>query len=390
MSGVRAVLTRPGVPSVAAWSFVGRLPTAAAPLALLILLHDRPQGVAGGGLDVGLYALGVACGQPVLSRLADRRGQSAVLVGSAVVSTAAFLVLLAPVSAPVVAVVATVAGAGTPPLEPCLRALWPALVRGPSELHAAFALDASLIELVYVIGPLATVTGTSLLGPGGGIVFCAVSGLAGTMLFASTRASRAARGTPPAAHVTDRLFTTRYLRLLAVLVAAGFPVGALSILVVGYADAHHHEGLAGLALSLNAGGALVGSWLAAVMRRPAGPARALLVLAAGYLPLAAPLPPVGWLAACAVAGVPLPRLLAASFAEAQAISPRARMTEANAWIITAFGCGVALSSAGAGIVAGSALARPITIAGCAAVCLVAVVACGTPASRSSLTQRSSN
>ncbi len=378
MSAFRDVLGRPNVLATVTWSFVGRLPTAAAPLALLMLLHSKLHGLERGGFAVGLYAIGVAAGQPPLARLADRRGQGVALLASSALSCAAFLALLwAPSSVAFVLVCAAVAGVATPPLEPCLRALWPVLVRGPDELRTAFAADAALIELLYVIGPLATVAFVSLLGPGGGVLFCAVSGVGGAGLFAATRVSRSAVRFPRAAGgVSERLFTSGYLRLLSMLVATGLPVGALSILVVGYADAHHQNGIAGLALSANAGGALLGAWLATRVGQ-FSTRSAVVLLAVGYLPLALPLPPAGWLAACALAGVMLPRVLTASFADAQTISPEARLTEANAWIITAFGCGAAAAAAGAGVVAAAfAPARPITILGCAALCLASAVAAG--------------
>lgn len=382
----RPLVAAPGVGSLAAASFIGRLPTAAAALAVLTLLRGQPDGLQRGGAAVGLFGLGLAFGQPALARWVDRRGQAVVLIGSGLVSGAAFVLMDLAASSPVVVLTAaTLAGLATPPLEPCLRALWPAFVRDPERLSAAYALDAALIELVYIVGPLATVAAVALLGSSGGVVLCAVAVLGGATWFASRGPSRqAARAGGSGAMPQRPLFSGAYVRLLFMITAAGLPVGALSVVAVDYARVRGHDALGGLALSLNAVGALAGAALAA--RFPGRPgryrtSRALALLAAGYLILVPTLPPIGWLAACAIAGVGLPRLLTVCFADAQSLSPPERTTEASAWVITAFGVGAAASAAGAGFLAGALAATParvITVVTCAAASLLvaAVVATG--------------
>ncbi|HEY7045715.1 MAG TPA: MFS transporter [Jatrophihabitantaceae bacterium] len=381
----RPLVASPGVAPLAAASFVGRLPTAAAALAVLTLLRGRPDGLERGGTAVGLFGLGLAFGQPALARWVDRRGQAVVLIGSGALSGGAFVLMDVAASSPVVVLAAAaLAGLATPPLEPCLRALWPALVPDRERLAAAYALDAALIELVYIIGPIATVAAVALIGSRGGVVLCAVTVLGGAAWFASRGPSRqAARSTSSDAGLRGPLFGGAYVRLLLVITAAGLPVGALSVVAVDYARARGHDALGGLALSLNAVGALVGAALAA--RVPGRPGRyrtprALALLAAGYLTLVPTLPPVGWLAACAVAGVGLPRLLTVCFADAQALSPPERTTEASAWIITAFGVGAAASAAGAGLLAGALAATParvVTVVTCAAASLLVAAAVAT-------------
>ena len=378
----RPLVATPRVGPLAAASFVGRLPTAAAALAVLTLLRGQPDGLQRGGTAVGLFGLGLAVGQPLLARWVDRRGQPLVLIGSGAVSGGAFLLMdLAASSTAAVLSAATIAGLATPPLEPCLRALWPALVPDPERRPAAYALDAALIELVYIVGPLATVAAVAALGARGGVVLCAVTVLGGTAWFATRGPSRqAARSAPSAEAGRGVLFSGAYVRLLTMITAAGLPVGALSVVAVDYARARGHDALGGLALSLNAVGALVGAGLAA--RFPARPGRhrtprALALLAIGYLTLVPTLPPAGWLAACVVAGVGLPRLLAVCFADAQSLSPPERTTEASAWIITAFGVGAAASAAGAGLLAGALAATParvITVVTCAAAGLLVAAA----------------
>lgn len=375
MSAFRQLLRAPGIAPLAASSFVGRIPSAAAALALLTLLRAQPGGLRLGGAAVGLFGVGLALGQPALSRWADRFGQPRVLYPAGLASGAAFLALaIGPAgSAAWVLSCAGVAGAATPPLEPCLRALWPVLVPDDALLPVAYAFDAALIEVAFVLGPLAVVGAQFAGGGRGGVLVCAATVSIGTAVFASRpHTRRAGRAHGGRALVRSQLFTWAYLRLLIALAAAGLPVGALSVVVVDYADDHHQAGLAGLALSLNAVGALFGAWLAGRHPGRGDAPLGLALLCIGYLPLVVPLPPGPWLVACVVSGVLLPRMLAASFAEAQRVSPPERSTEASAWIITAFGAGAAVAAAGAGVIASSvaASARPITIGGYIVVGLV--------------------
>jgi sugar phosphate permease len=78
--------------------------------------------------------------------------------------------------------------------------------------------------------------------------------------------------------------------------------------------------------------------------------RAGLALAAGYLPLALPLPVGLWLVAAVVSGLALPVVLGVVFQRVNHLSPANLVTEANAWVVTAFSVGAALAAVVAGVV----------------------------------------
>ena len=85
MPAASAVLRAPQVPLVLIASQVGRLPTAAAPLALL--LHARESvSLAVSGIVVAVFTAGMAAGAPFLARSVDRRRQPPVLHASASLS----------------------------------------------------------------------------------------------------------------------------------------------------------------------------------------------------------------------------------------------------------------------------------------------------------------
>ena len=192
MSELRVVLTTREVPTLLSTSLLGRLPTAMAALALLLLVRGDGGSYTLAGTLAALFTVGTAIGQPALARLVDRRGQAGVLLASAALSTLAFAVLAATAAThPVLSgAAAALAGLATPPLEPCLRALWPVLVEDGPVRRAALSLDVGAQEIVFVAGPLLTVGAVTLAGHGGGVLACALFGLAGTFGFAASGTSR--------------------------------------------------------------------------------------------------------------------------------------------------------------------------------------------------------
>jgi MFS family permease len=357
MAELRTVLTTREVPTLLTTSMVGRLPTAMATLAVLLLVRGQGGDYTLAGTLATLFTAGAAIGQPGLARIVDRLGQWEVLLAAAGVSTAAFVVLaLSGTQHPVVsAVAAAVAGLGTPPLEPCLRALWPQVVSEGPVLRAAFSLDVGVQELVFVVGPLLSVAGVAALGDGGGVLGCALFGLAGTLGFVGTRTSRAWRPTPSTSGTHGSPLRHGVLiRIFLVALATGVPVGALAIVAAAYADEHGASAITGWALAANAAGALASCLYGAVRPITTATARALtvagLALALGYLPLALPLPVAAWIPLAAVAGVALPVVLTLVFQRVQLLCPPNLLTEANAWVVTAFGLGAAVAALLAGIV----------------------------------------
>jgi MFS family permease len=357
MAELRTVLTTREVPTLLTTSMVGRLPTAMATLAVLLLIRGQGGSYTLAGGLAALFTAGAGIGQPGLARVVDRLGQWQVLLVAGVVSTLAFVVLaMSGADHPVVsAIAAAVAGLGTPPLEPCLRALWPHLVTDGPVLRAAFSLDVGVQELVFVVGPLLSVAGVSLIGDGGGVLGCAVFGLAGTLGFIATRTSREWRPTPSTSDTHGSPLRHGVLvRIFLVALATGVPVGALAIVAAAFADRHGSSSITGWALAANAFGALLAGLFGAVRPISSSGARALtaagLVLAIGYLPLALPLPVVLWIPAAAVAGLALPVVLTLVFQRVQLLCPPNLLTEANAWVVTAFGLGAAAAALLAGIV----------------------------------------
>jgi predicted MFS family arabinose efflux permease len=373
LAGVWYVLRAPQAARVLLASLIGRLPLGAAPLALLVFARERASlGVA--ALLVAAYTAGVAIGGPALARAADRWRQPPVLWLAVAASTVGYGLVMA--SGAVVwpqLVGAALAGLGAPPFEACLRVLWRDLLPA-SAVPAAYTVDIAAQELIFIVGPLATVAAVTIGGPAGGLAAAAAAQLAGTVWFATAPAVRQWAGVVAHRHWLGPLRSGQLRVILVAVVLVGSALGSLVVAVTGYAEERGSTSSAGWLISVQAGGALLGGLaytrLSGRLRRPWRLSAIAAVMALSYLPLLILPPPPGMAALLVLSGLGLPVLLTVGFLAVDRVSPPGTAAEAFAWIGTAFAVGSAAGSALTGLVidaSGSVrigfLVGPVVLAG---------------------------
>jgi MFS family permease len=332
---------------VFAISIVARLPVPMLSIGLLVHAQRLTGSFAAAGVVAAVFAAALGVGGPLLARTADRRGQTAVLLGSAAIAGNALVAAaLLPAGAPPAALVAVavVLGLSVPPVGACLRALLPGLV---DDAPAAYAAEATASELTFIAGPplvllAGTVWSTGLALAGAGALL-----VAGTVAFAAQGPSRAWRG--EARKTRGSLADPGVRTLVFVLVAVGVVFGAVEVGVAAAASS-----AAGPLLGIWGAGSLVGGMVAARL----GNARLAVLLAglaAAHLALAAAAGSVLALAAVlCLAGATIAPTYASVYALVERIAPAGTVTEAFAWMSTAVAIGSALGAALAGSVADSA------------------------------------
>jgi MFS family permease len=351
------VLKSPGALRVLAASLVGRLPFGTVPLALLLFARGNQHTLTAGGALVGVYIAGTAAGAPLLARAVDRYRQPPVLLAATALSTAGFaLVAMGGAGAFLVAMLGVaLAGLGAPPLEACLRALWPDLL-APRLLHAGYALDIATQELIFIAGPLVTTAAVAVAGPSAGLLLAALLQLAGTLVFATAPAARRWRGVAAERHWAGPLRRARFVLLLLGVVLTGAAVGSVAVAVTAHAEAVADRSLAGWLLSAQALGALIAGL--AYARWPADHRRRLPLLAGalalGYLPLLLTPGIAAMAPLMMLSGLGLPPLLTATFITVDELVPPGTAAEAFAWTATAFAVGSAGGSALDGILVDAA------------------------------------
>ena len=355
---MRTVLRTPGVRSLFVTACVGRLPMGALGLLLVLHTHDLTGSYAGGGLAAGTYALALGLSNPILARVVDRRGQTAVVrVGAVVAATAIATLALLPAGAPlaVIAATAALAGAAQPPIGACMRALWPELLPGEDDRHAAYALESVVLEVVYICGPVVIVAGIGALSAAAAILACGAFVLVGDLAFAQQEPSRAWRP-----HAAVRRDLTGALRgqgvrvLIAVFALLGLAIGAVEVVVPAALDAVGQRGLTGALLGLWGVGSMLAGIVAACAGAPADPARRLTVLlacwGAAHAAIALAAGPAALGLALLVAGATIAPTLVCANAMLDHLAPAGTLTEAFTWTTAGLTAGIALGSTLAGAI----------------------------------------
>jgi predicted MFS family arabinose efflux permease len=358
---------------------------------IVLLVHaQRLTGsFAAAGLVTGAYAIAVGTGGPLLGHLVDRRGQTLVLLASA---GAAALLLVAvaalPRGAPLVVLVALAAAIGlaTPPVGACVRTLLPEAVGDAEALPAAYAFEASALELTFIFGPPLGLGLGALWSTGAALAIGGFVLLAATAAFVAQPGSRAWR---PAAHDPGRrggsLRAPAMQTLVTVLVAVGVLFGAVEVGVTAAAQAAGGMAGAGLLLAVWGAGSLAGGVAAARLgggaRGPAGLALVLVALTVGHLSLFAASRSILALAGVLfVAGAAIAPTYATVYAMVDDAAPAGTLTQSFAWLSTAIAAGTSIGAASAGALADSAGPESAFVlaggAGVAAV-LVTVLRAGT-------------
>jgi MFS family permease len=376
------VLRTPSVTRLLSAAVVGRMPTAMAGLAIVLLVREAGGSYAVAGGVAGAYSVALALTSPLLGRLVDRVGQTRVLAGCAVASALGFGALAAAggrVPPLALAGLAALAGASIPPLGACMRALWSDLLGRDGQLQAAFAVESTVQELIFVIGPPLVALLAAAFSPAVAVLGTAALLLVGVGSFAATPVSRAWRPRRRAADWAGALRSPGIRAALVTIVLLATAFGTVDVTVVASAEQLGSRALAGPLLALWAVGSMVGGLAFGARASDRGPEQrmvgllALVVAGIALLSVAAGL--VQLAAGMVLAGLGIAPAIACLYLLVDRLAPAGTVTEAFTWVTTAFASGIAAGNAlggalvqrvgtdrtflvaAAGIAAGTLLAR---------------------------------
>ncbi|MFD8596423.1 MFS transporter [Kitasatospora sp. NPDC059646] len=361
--GYVALLRAPHVTRLLVGTLVGRLPAGMTALVIALALREAGTPYSRIGLATAAYAVAAAVGGPVLGRIVDLTGQPRVLLASAVAAGGGYALLaLAPGSAVAAPLGAAIAGLCMPPLEPCLRSLWPDVVE-EEQLDTAYAFDSASQQVLYVAGPLAVAGIAAAFSPSTALWTAAALGLVGALVVATAAPARNWQAPPreSSAGLLGPLRSPGLVLLLLGLAGTGWAVGAQNVLFIAYAERHPGglPGGAGALLALAALAGLLGAlgYGAAAWKADTATRTWVLALgmAVGYLPLLLLPGPLPMAALAFLSGLGLAPLLAAAFVLVAELAPTGTVTEAFAWLITLFATGNAAGYAVSGALVDTSL-----------------------------------
>ncbi|HEY3614584.1 MAG TPA: MFS transporter [Gaiellales bacterium] len=381
---MKTLNSTPGALRLLALSLAARLPLVMLGIGLMVHTARLTGSYAAAGVVTGAHALAVGVGGPLLARVVDRRGQTLVLVAGATVAAGLLAVvacLPAGTPLPVLVALAAAIGFALPPVGACMRSLLPGLMPDPGAARSLYAVEASAVELTWVVGPPLALGLGALISTGAALAIAGLALLVGTLAFAAQTSSREWRPQRSAERVRGGALRSGALQTLVVaLVAVGVLVGAVEVAVAAAATSLGSSAAAGPLLGIWGVGSLAGGVLATRLGGGARSARGLgLVLAAltaGHLVLAATAGSIAAMGAVLfVAGAAIAPTFASAYAMVDRAAPAGAVTEAFAWLATALAVGGAAGAAAGGAMAdGAGPAAAFVLAGAAGAVAVLVTA----------------
>jgi MFS family permease len=357
-SSYSRIFEAPGTAPFALAGLVARFPMGMTGVAAVFMITGWRHSYSLAGSLAATVLVVVAVAGPQISRLVDRYGQARVAVPAVLVSTAggAAELLCLRFDGPGWLLFGTAAVTGLGPnIGTMSRARWSALYQGNEEvLHSAYALEAVIDELCFILGPLAATALATAVFPSAGFLAAGVVMLLGTVLFCAQRRTeprirRAEADGGSRARGGSALRSPGLRVLVPTLLATGGVFGIIEITVIGFADHLGHKAAASLVLACYALGSCV-SGLAFGLWKPKGGAAArlplLLLLMTALLAL---LPLVGSLPVLAAvlfgAGLSTAPTMVTSMGLVRDCVPQEKLNEGFGWAVTGLLLGVSAGAA---------------------------------------------
>ncbi len=347
----RRIFGVPHLPGLLTWSMLGRLHFTGTALAMTFLVAGWTGSYTIAGVVTGALTIGMAIGAPLRGRSIDRRPAGPVLLLTGTVYTLGIVAIaVLPAWAwPAAPVLALVSGMVSPPVNSVARVTWARLPDATAR-EATFAVESTLTEVLFVIGPMLAAILVSVVNARVAVATCGALALLGSAGFVVVlrRAGLAERAADvPAADqaTTSRGSVLRTPGLLPVLGVTLLLVAALAsvdMVLVAWARDRGTPGMAGVLAAVWAIGSAVGG---VILAARIGRQRFALRVAAtaGGLALLVPvLPPVNsnpqpWLicAVLVVGGMAIAPTFATGTSRLASVTPADRRGEAFGWLTTA-------------------------------------------------------
>jgi MFS family permease len=352
----RDLLRTPGAPGFVIAGLLGRFPISMRALAALMLALATTGSYAIAGAVSSVVTLSNAAAVPALGRLSDRRGQSRLILGMLGVHAGGLLAMVAVTAwdGPLWAlfVAAAVFGASGLPIGSLVRARWAALVGGTPRQATAYALEASIDDVIYLTGPVIVTLIAGYLAPAASMLIILVMVVAGWIGLAVQRSTQPPVAAPGQGPPRGAIAEPGLRALLLVCVALGAWFGSSNVSLVAFADEQGDRSLGGVLIGLTIlGGMLAGlvyggvSWTMPLVRR-------LLLTSVILGVCTVPLIFVGsfWLMVplALLAGLAITPTLIGLYSVLSNVVPRTAVTEGFAWIASSIAVGTSAGAAFSG------------------------------------------
>lgn len=350
----REILALPGAWQFALAGLIARAPMSMVGISIILAVRALYGNYSLAGLVSAMQVISYAFGAPVLARLVDRYGQRQVMLPSIMVSALAtvglIFAILNTVPALVLVPITIVMGASAGSIGALARSRWAYVCENPGQLQVAYAMEAALDELVFVLGPVAATLLAATVHPLAGLWVAVVLMVGGAIAFLLQTSTQ-----PPVREFVEGEKKQSVMRHPVMIVLAltyvftGALFGSSDLAVVAFADEVNRSSMAGIILASMSLGSLLSALVygARVWRTPMW--RLFIV---GVIAIAVGTstfiftPNLGVLAILMfLAGIAIAPTMTNVNTIVQRVTPPARLTEGLTWMSTAMTMGVSLGSA---------------------------------------------
>jgi MFS family permease len=374
LDSYRRVLARPGAFAFSSAALVARLPISMVGLGIVLLVEERTGSYGLAGTVAAVFVLAEAAFAVLHGRWVDHFGQARVLPLAISVFGAGLALMMLAVeqdwARPWRYVLAAVAGASLPQVGASVRTRWSHLLDEPADKQTAFALEAVLDEVVFVVGPVVVTLLATGWHPVAGLSFAVASGVLGTFALAVQRRTEPPAGRASPAAERSPMPWRLVLPLALVCLTLGALFGAAEVTTVAFAEEQGARWVAGWLLAAWSFGSLVAGLVTGAVVWRSGPdvrlrwGSAAMALAMAPLAFVSSIPLMA--VVLLVGGLAIaPTMISAMTMVEQGVAP-GRLTEGMAILHTGIVAGVAPGASIAGFVVdhhGASAAYAVALAG---------------------------
>ncbi len=257
----RRILSVPGALRFSGSALVARLPIAMVTIGIVLLVTGagRSYGLAG-SLSAAFVLASAALAIPQ-ARFVDRLGQGRMLTLAAVVFGLGLSTFVVVVQAggpdPAAFASVVVAGAALPQVGSGVRTRWSHVLHERGDVDTAYALEATVDEVVFMTGPILVTFLATGWHPMAGLASAVVTGTGGTLFFAAQRST----SPPPSPRVRGTGLAGIPKSVMGPLSIAALSLGTLfgaaEVSTVAFAVSRDLARYAGLLLALWAAGSMI-------------------------------------------------------------------------------------------------------------------------------------
>ncbi|MDO5034817.1 MAG: MFS transporter [Actinomycetaceae bacterium] len=357
LNSYRDILSIPGAWKFSLAGLIARFPMSIVGISQILMISMLYGSYTLAGQVAATNVISFAIFAPFVARLVDRFGQARVMIPSIAISTTTLmgLMIAAAMHAPVgyLYVLTAISGATSGSLGSMVRSRWTVVVKSPAQLHTAFAMESTLDEFVFMLGPILATVLAANVHPLAGMILAFILAVTGGFWLLSQRDTEppvsASTAPPPKGSVMAQPVM---VALALVYVGAGAMFGAIDISVVAFTESLGKQAFSGVLLGVFA----FGSMLAGLLYGARTSSIALWKLFVGgvvFLALGVSLTHfarsmVGLGVILFITGFSIsPTMINVTAMVQRAVPPR-RLTEGLTWMSTAMNVGTSLGSAAAG------------------------------------------